>query len=371
MDNFPMTAQFARQLFPVVAFLLLASLPRAVAGTPHWDLEGVPRVGDSVYSLGKVAFKSFEISGIALSRTRAGLFWGIEDAGADLVFAFNSSGELIQTVKISGLSSEDLEDISADQDGSLYLADTGTNLNARDEVSVYRIREPRAGETAVGIERRWRLRWPEAGRDCESLVVHGGYGWLVAKIRDDGQRSTLARFSLADTNELIELEVLGDLDVPTPAAAADLTPDGDQFAISTRAGTYSWHVGGDVASAVGRAPVFSSSTPDTKKEGLAFVPQGLLVATESRDLYLDITPNVIPRTLEPRLEVQRGTEGPEIFFSASYGVSCVLEYRPRLDQGEWAAVTADFPGLGMRAKWRGEVSFWSDAGGYLRLVASP
>lgn len=361
-----MTAQFARPFF-----LLLAGLSRAGAGTPHWDLEGAPRVGESVYSLGKVAFKSFEISGIALSRTRTDLFWGIQDEGANLVFAFYSSGQLLQTVEISGLSSEDLEDISADQDGSLYLADTGTNLRARDEVSVYRLREPRPGESVAEIGRRWRLRWPEAGRDCESLVVHGGYGWLVAKIRDDGQRSTLARFSLADTNEIIELEVLGDLDVPTPAAAADLTPDGDQFAISTRAGTYSWQVGGDVASAVGRAPVFSSSTPDTKKEGLAFVPQGLLVATESRDLYLDITPMVIPKTLEPRLEVQRGPLGPEISLSASYGVACALDYRPRLDQGEWAVVAADFPGLGIHVKWKGEVPLWPDAGGYLRLVASP
>ncbi|HAB15557.1 MAG TPA: hypothetical protein PLX89_15445 [Verrucomicrobiota bacterium] len=352
----------------IAAALLTAALP-AAATTPYWDLKNAKKIGDATYRLSDFEFNSFEISGIVLSRTRANLFWGIQDAGSDLVFGFNSAGQLLQTVAVDGHFSEDLEDIAADNEGYLYLADTGTNLRARDEVSVHRIREPGPDDTTVTVERSWRLTWPETGRDCESMVVHDGYVWLVAKIRDAGQKSTLARFSLADTNAVIRLEVLGDLDALSPAAGADLTPDGDQFAVSSRAGNYYWKVNGNVASAVGRVPVFSPSTPDTKKEGLAFVPQGLLVATETRDRYLDITPSVIPKAPEASLEATRGPEGGQLFWSAPYGVDCTLEYRERLDQGEWSAVATNFPGLGFRTEWKRRLPV--DNGGYFRLMIFP
>ncbi|MCW5558582.1 MAG: hypothetical protein KIT22_12215, partial [Verrucomicrobiae bacterium] len=242
------------------AVWMAAFLEPLAAGTPRWDTAGLPRVGDTAYDLGRLGFKSVEISGVALSRTRVGIFWGQQDNRSDFLVAFDAAGNLVQTVSVTGLDSDDLEDIAADNEGRLYLADTGTNLRPRDEVRVLRLREPGPGETEASVERSWRVRWPEPGRDCESLVVHGGYAWLVSKVRNAGEATTLARFSLADTHPVITLETLGDLAITSPAAGADLTPDGSLFAISTKAGIYSWTVAGDPAAAVGRTPRFSPST---------------------------------------------------------------------------------------------------------------
>ncbi|MBN8249146.1 MAG: hypothetical protein J0L84_17090 [Verrucomicrobia bacterium] len=354
---------------PLVVAGILAVPGMPAAGTPRWDLTGVPRVGDTTHELGRLAFRSLEVSGVVLSRTRVEHFWAIQDDRSNVLIAFNAAGDLVQAVAVTGLDSDDLEDIAADNQGWLYLADTGTNLRPRDEVRVHRVREPGPGVTAVAVERTWRLRWPEAGRDCESLVVHGGHGWLVSKVRDAGQRTTLARFSLSASDPVLTLEVLGDLDISSPAAAADLTPDGGILAISTRAGLYSWGVDGDPASAVRRAPRFSPSTPDTKKEGLAFVPQGLLVVTETRDRYLDIATHSLPPAPGPRLDPMAvGSSGAvRLDWTAPYGVSSVLEHRASLAQGTWVPLGPPVPGLGPPLPWPRDLP----PAGFLRLTTDP
>lgn len=356
-------------MLPLAAVGLLAWSGAAAAGTPRWDLAGAPRIGDTTHDLGRLPFRSLEVSGVVLSRTRVDLFWALQDDRSNGLTAFNAAGDLVQGVTVTGRAFDDLEDLAADNEGWLYLADTGTNLRPRDEVEVHRVREPGPEVTAVAVERTWRLHWPEAGRDCESLVVHGGYGWLVSKVRDAGQRSTLARFSLSDTGAVVTLEVLGDLDISSPAAAADLTPDGGILAISTRAGIYSWKVNGDLASAVGRMPWFSPSTPDTKKEGLAFVPQGLLVVTETRDRYLDVAAHSLPPSPAPRLHTVPAPS-PDIArleWTAPYGVTTVLEHRHSLERGTWEALGPAVPGLGQRLSWVRDLP----PTGFLRLTTDP
>jgi len=335
------------------------------AGTPRWNVTGALQIGDTTHDVGRLGFRSVEVSGVVLSRTRVDVFWALQDDRSNFLVAFNAAGDLIQTVAVTGLDSDDLEDIAADNQGNLYLADTGTNLRPRNEIRVVRLREPGVAQTVAEVERVWRLRWPEVGLDCESLGVHGGHGWLVSKVREVGQSTRLARFALEDNSALISLEVVGDLDIFSPAAAADLTPDGRLFAVSTRAGIFSWNVAGDPGSAVGRAPWFSPSTPDTKKEGLAFVPQGLLVVTETRDRYLDVAPETLPPAPAPRLD-PAGTPGAgHLDWIAPYGVASQLEHRGSLEHGTWEPQGPPVPGLGMHGLWNSDLPLAD----YFRIIA--
>lgn len=342
-------------LGPVASLGLVVGSPvDGKAQTPHWSLEGAPVVGDAVYQVGSLADDAGpETSGIVMSRSRANWFWIHSDGDRNKVYGVDASGAVLATVKVAGFNEVDVEDIAADAEGNLYLANTGDNAEVRDEVEVVRFPEPTPDATKATVTTSWRLRWPDAPRDAESLVIQGGYGWLVARIRLGGEASSLVRFRLDRPDTVQTLEYLGDLPVFDPVAGADLTPDGSQFAITTKKGAYVWRVDGDLTRALTDWPTFSSNFTDTQKEGACFVPQGLLVVAETHEMYLyagaQFRPDAWPLRLTQPVPVAGGWE---LTWQATVGVACTVETQSALGAGGWQAVGAAIPGLGRETRLR-------------------
>lgn len=311
-------------------------------------------VGNDAYQVGSLADDAGpETSGIVMSRSRVNRFWIHSDGDRSKVYGVDATGAVLDTVKISGFTPVDVEDIAADAAGNLYLANTGDNTEQRGEVEVVRFPEPAPGANKATVTASWRLRWPDAPRDAESLVIQGGYGWLVARIRNGGEASSLVRFRLDAPGTVQTLEYLGDLPVFDPVAGADLTPDGAQFAVTTKKGAYVWRVDGDLTRALTDWPTFSSNSTDTQKEGACFVPQGLLVVAETHEMYLyagaQFRPDAWPLRFSQLAPVAGGWE---LTWQATVGAACTVETRSALGAGGWQAVGAAIPGLGRETRLR-------------------
>jgi hypothetical protein len=132
-----------------------------------------------------------EVSGLAASRTHAGIYWAHNDGnnGARLV-AIRADGTRVATMPVAGAENIDWEDIdSFDLDGKHYLmiADTGDNGGLRKTLDLHVIEEPerlRDGET---LRPAWTIsfRWPDGARDCEASAVDAANGevLLISKKR--------------------------------------------------------------------------------------------------------------------------------------------------------------------------------------------
>ena len=338
------------------------------AETPSWGLNEATQLGDDVYEVGSVGSGAgSEVSGIVMSRSRTNWFWSHRDGDRDKVTAFNAKGKVLSTTEVTGFTPVDVEDIAADNAGNLYLANTGDNTEERSEVEVVRFPEPAAGQKKVAVTRSWRLRWPGQARDAESLIIHGGYGWLVARIRQDGEATSLMRFGLETTEAVQTLESLGELQAYNPIAGADLTPDGSQLALTSKRGAYVWQVDGDLTRATREAPFFTLNPTDTQKEGATFVPQGLLVVAESRELYLYTATAFRPRALAPRLNrVSAGAAGVDLGWQATLGVACTVESTPDLVLPAWSLTGPAVPGLGEATSML--VALPDHAAGFYRVV---
>lgn len=277
-----------------LAGLLLGARLLHAAG-PEWDLGQHEEVAPGVRRVGRIAIpRLVEASGMVLSRSRPDVLWCHNDGNRPYLVAMDHLARPVQDVEVCGFAPQDFEDIAADGSGHLYLSDTGDNAETRGLVRVARIAEPAPGETRVCVERTWTLRWPAGARDAESLFVHGGYGWLVSKVRFAGETTHLMRFPLETPQEVVTLEDLGELDVDSPAAGADLSADGTRLAVITRAAAFVWELSGDPAAAVGRSPVRVAFDFGLKNEGATFVPQGLLIAAESNELHLFTGRDFVP-----------------------------------------------------------------------------
>lgn len=197
-----------------------------------------------------------EVSGMAASRTHAGVLWMVNDGGnAPELHAVSRRGRRLATYRIDGVVNTDWEDLAAfELDGRRYLlvADTGDNGGLRKTLQLHAIEEP-AGIADATLKPAWSIvfRWPDGARDCEAVAVDaaGGQVLLVSKKR---QPPELFALPLAPGNRGPETaRRVGRLaGVPQAGAeearrnpararlhgqvtAADVAPDGRSLAVMT------------------------------------------------------------------------------------------------------------------------------------------
>ena len=226
-----------------------------------------------------------ESSGLIATHRAAGAYWTHND-GNDGIFSLTREGLSLGHWKISGVRTEDFEDI-AWSPGRLYFADIGNNLLTRTNVFVYAAPEP--GPTfsgALPLKARWRLRYPnDEPFDAESLLIHKRFGYIIAKELVDG-RARVYRFPCRPRGGGVSLEPQCELDVGANVSGADLTRDGKRLAIITRAGAYLFQLPGSIPAAGQLIPSLFVPFELDRMEGCCFTRDGLLVTAESGEILL-------------------------------------------------------------------------------------
>jgi len=230
-----------------------------------------------------------ESSGIIASRRQSGVFWTHNDQGNKAaLFAITREGKSLADFVVN-TKNEDWEDIAIDDAGNLYVAATGNNDLEKKEVSVLRLKEPDVAsrtrkKSKLEVTHAWRLAYPKAPFNCESLFVWKDCGWLITK-EAEGTPATIYRFPLDEQKETLILEQVAQLKVYSPVTAADISPDGARLAVLSKEGLYVFQIDGDVASASRREARVYGSVPK-QAEACCFVADGILLTAENRRIYL-------------------------------------------------------------------------------------
>ncbi len=178
----------------LVAMLSLLGSHPAAAQTTNAGWEWIrPQAMEQV---GRTAHPRLaEVSGVAPSREHPGILWTINDSGnPPELLAIDTTGALLATFPLSNAPNIDWEDIALGpcQDSTcLYIADTGDNQEARSEVAIHRVVEPRLPATGTtGPTLRpttLRVRYPDGPHDVEAMgVLPDGTILLVTKGRSGG-----------------------------------------------------------------------------------------------------------------------------------------------------------------------------------------
>lgn len=183
-----------------------------------------------------------EGSGLAASRRNPGVLWAHNDSARPVLIKLDENGATQGRVRVTGAEVDDWEDIAVGpcaQQSCIYVADIGDNKGGRQHISVYRVPEPGAGESATAAVEVFTAAYPDGPRDAESLFVTAeGHVYLVTK-GDPGevalyrfprslQRGTLMR--LERVGEPLKTGRVSAADRPT---AADASPDGSWVAVRT------------------------------------------------------------------------------------------------------------------------------------------
>ncbi|WP_165226578.1 hypothetical protein [Aquisphaera insulae] len=137
-----------------------------------------------------------EASGIVRSRRHPGIFWVHNDSGnAPLLFAIRRDGSIVASFRIA-VPNVDWEDIAADDEGHLYLGDTGNNGGRLPLRVIYQIDEPDPARPAVEALKPTSASFygfPPGGRFDAEGIFHdaGSHSVIVATKRFDGKEAVL------------------------------------------------------------------------------------------------------------------------------------------------------------------------------------
>jgi hypothetical protein len=234
-----------------------------------------------------------ESSGVVASRRYADVFWTHNDGGGpktQVLYAIDREGNTRASFPVTGVTLHDWEDIAIDGAGHLYIADIGNNDSKRDTLAVYVIDEPnpQAGAGPISLKRAWKLTFPQAPFDCESLFVWKDYGYVVSKVFDNAH-AKIFRFPLKETNRPLTLELVATTKIESPATGADISADGTLLGLVAKNGAYVFRIDGDVTR-VSNANPHHTKLKNQHIEGCCFVPEGLLVTSERRMIFLFTDP---------------------------------------------------------------------------------
>ena len=230
-----------------------------------------------------------ESSGVVASRRYADVFWTHNDGGGPkkhVLYAIDREGNTRASFSVIGVTLQDWEDIAIDNAGHLFIGDIGNNDAKRDTLAVYEIDEPnpRANTGAISLKRAWKLKFPAAPFDCESLFVWKDHGYVVSKAFNNAH-AQIFRFPLKETNRPLTLELVATTKIESPVTGADISADGTLLGLVAKNGAYVFRIDGDVTR-VSNANPHHTKLENQHIEGCCFVPEGLLVTSERRMIFL-------------------------------------------------------------------------------------
>ena len=138
--------------------------------------------GAALSHVGDITSKALlEISGLASSRSNAGVLWAVNDGGDGAVlYALDVKGDELGRVRILKAVNYDWEDTASFVlSGTAYLliADVGDNFSRRKFCTIYVVKEPVVDRSTSGFRKTatiaWQIRYQyeDGPRDCEAVAV--------------------------------------------------------------------------------------------------------------------------------------------------------------------------------------------------------
>lgn len=242
-----------------------------------------------------------EISGITPNRAAKDVWWVHNDSGDRArIYAINSSGKLLAKFDVTGATNVDWEDIAggigADGRTVLYIGDIGNNYLEREEMTIYRVREPQltpgVKSGATEPAEAFHFRYPDGRHDAEAFFVDPESGRIYIVTKTMRENCRIYRFPHAPrASEHVTLEIvkgrhIEEVERLRLVTGAAISPDGTRVAVRTYFSAFEWQrtKGEPLENIFDREPVIVKIPQTRQGEAIAYSTDGQSLVTTSEKL---------------------------------------------------------------------------------------
>jgi hypothetical protein len=251
------------------------------------------QISPGVRRAGRIHERSLhECSGLVASRRFPDVFWTHNDSGnTGTLYGVRRDGSVIGKWNVVGRKLWDWEDITTDDAGNLYLADTGDNWLKRPAVFVHQIKEPDPATHGgpIAIEHSWRLHFPSGPRNCESIAIFEGHAYIVSKWSN--APAEVFRFPLIPTTNVVTLEFVTQTTITSAVTCMAISPGAGPkvLALISPEGAFAYRFDRELAQCHSNWTA-RIRFKNRKIEGCTFTRDGLLSVEENGHMYLFTDP---------------------------------------------------------------------------------
>ncbi|NOT00787.1 MAG: hypothetical protein HOP29_09185 [Phycisphaerales bacterium] len=225
-----------------------------------------------------------ESSGIVASRRHPGIFWTHSDSlNEPMIFAVTLDGKIVSRVAVEAVN-WDWEDIAIDDDGRLYIGDTGNNYGWFHQRTVYRIPEPDPAFAAfqrVAPTATWHFAYSDNRFDAEGLFVRADRAYVVSK--HDRGRSRVYRIDSdnGETTAPVEVASIDQIVV----TGADVSADGRRLVVCGLSGARRYQLNEIDDGSFDLIPLDSITYPLQSVEACCFDGDAIVLTNEGGRIY--------------------------------------------------------------------------------------
>ncbi len=219
-----------------------------------------------------------------LIKAREGGYWTNNDSGGKSeIYRISEKGELLETRKITGTSNIDWEELASDKEGNIYIGDFGNNRMNRKDLKVYKIGRDKT--EIINFSYADQAEFPSSDKnfDCEAFFWFQGNLHLFTKSWSKDNLIT-KHYILSDQAGTYVIKPLEKLEVKETVTAADVSPDGNTFALLTYGKILIFKINNESISL--QEPLACIKTRRKQTEAIVFKSENeLLFSNEQGSLY--------------------------------------------------------------------------------------
>ncbi|MCJ8166518.1 hypothetical protein MKJ04_16860 [Pontibacter sp. E15-1] len=229
-----------------------------------------------------------ESSGL-LALPQKGLYLTHNDAGnKPYLYEIDEKGGIEATYKLN-IRNVDWEDLAKDDDGYVYIAETGNNNNNRRELMVYKLKLDNPEQVQkISFTYEDQKAYPPSKKDrnfdVEAIFYSQGSIYLVTK--DRGQKATAKVYKVPAEAGTYTAKLIGSSKINAQITGADISPDEEKVALLSE-GKIHLFTGFDSPDTFYKGKKQELRLKDAgQTEGIAFEDEETLVITsEGGNLY--------------------------------------------------------------------------------------
>ena len=252
------------------------------------DVVKTEKPASKAVKIGSMPTQIKESSGIETGN-KPGIYFTHNDGGNDAeLFRIDESGKLLATLPVSGAQNIDWEDITKDNQGNIYIGDTGNNNNKRTHLQIYKLRQ---GDPAQVSTINFEYADRKAGTadksnyefDCEALFWYRSKLYLITKDRDTGMIAKL--YELPDQPGEHEARYISQYEVNAPVTAADISPDGKTLLLLSKGAIHLFPVSGSTNFFKSKMQTYDLGKVGQTEAAVFTDNKTILITSENGDLY--------------------------------------------------------------------------------------